>query len=412
MEQELDEDKQQNENLNELNKIEVEDNEKLKKDSIKEIKNNSDKKNSIISTSIEKQDISDENLETISSNQRYNDSNNNLHNKVKKQKSKKKKSYEFSEYYKKMEDFEKKKAEKILEMKKQLEKKEIKDLRQKPEICKGSIEIINNSNKTKKENVFERMKEKERKANERKMKLKEKINLERAKKKEEEDKPLEFKTNLKPINKKFNKIYHEMKKKNDKKKEEFKIFSEIVKEYERKECTFQPIINKDEKESKVKHRKMNSCDIIQRLYDDEITNRIKRKKYLEKKYLPTFMPKINDASIGIKSKLKFNIKNKKGQNNNMNTISQMRNNKDDTKILIHSAMKIRRKKNFFLDKKRDKSLNDKLNITEIKIINKNEDKNDIIKINKDVINNNDNNKKEENNNLGNNEENINILKKE
>ena len=119
-----------------------------------------------------------------------------------------------------------------------------KDLKEKPEISQKSKEIINNKNK--KENLFERMKEKERIANEKKIKLKEKINLERAKKKEEEDKPLEFKTHLKPNNQKFNKVYYEMKRKNDKKKEDFKIFAEVVRQYEIRECKFQPNLNDED----------------------------------------------------------------------------------------------------------------------------------------------------------------------
>ena len=95
--------------------------------------------------------------------------------------------------------FEKRKKEKILQLKNELEKEELKELKTKPEITKKSRDIIN---KNKKENFFERMKEKENIVNEKKKKLIEQIKLERAKKKEEEDKPLEFKINTKP-NKKF-----------------------------------------------------------------------------------------------------------------------------------------------------------------------------------------------------------------
>ena len=160
----------------------------------------------------------------------------------------------------------KKKADKILEMKKQLEKNEIKDLKPKPDISKKSKQIVNNKNK--KENLFERMKEKERIANERKSKLIEQINTERAKKKEEEDKPLEFKNYSKHINKKFSQMYYEMKKKDDQKKEQFKVFAEVIKQYETRECKFQPNLNDDEEETetKPKHKKLNSCELVQRLY--------------------------------------------------------------------------------------------------------------------------------------------------
>ena len=241
----------------------------------------------------------------------------------------------------------------------------------------------------------------------------EQIKLERAKKKEEEDKPLEFRTNINPNNKRFNKIYFEMKKKNEQKEEEFKKFAEVVHQYEQRECKFQPNLNddnEDENKIKIKHRKLNSCELIQRLYNDELKNRIKKKENLEQKYRPTFKPKINDNSIDMSNRWRKKMKNKKDEKGDRNDISGINLNKIVKKRLNNSAVK-RKNKKFDIEKKFEKSFNDKYNNTDVNIDNKDNNKNkendnvnneNNIKI-EDNINIEDNNKKEEIEDIKNNE---------
>ena len=110
--------------------MELEEKEKLKNDLLKDIQNNSDNKNSNKSTSIEKQDISEDNIEPLTSNNKFKINNSTtIKNKKVRQKNKNQKIKDFSEYYNKMKDYEKKKAEKIKELKKELVNKEIKKLK-------------------------------------------------------------------------------------------------------------------------------------------------------------------------------------------------------------------------------------------------------------------------------------------
>jgi hypothetical protein len=299
-------------------------------------------------------------------------------------------------------EYQKKKADKILEMKKELDKKEIKDLKQKPDISKKSKQILNNKNK--KENFFERMKEKERIAQERKSKLIEQIKTERAKKKEEEDKPLEFKIYSKPYNKNFSKMYYEMKKKDDQKKEQFKVFSEVIRQYENRECVFQPNLNEDEEENEIKpkHRKLNSCELVQRLYNDELKNRLKKKENLEQKYKPSFKPKINDISIEMANRFKKRLKNKKEDKNNQ-SISNIGYNKVNKRLNMSAIKRKQNKKMDLVIKKREKS-EDKKDMTDINIENKN---NIFEKIDSNIINDDSNNiKNDEKNDENNNDNNI------
>ena len=105
-------------------KMELEEKEKLKNDLLKDIQNNSDNKNSNKSTSIEKQDISEDNIEPLTSNNKFKINNSTtIKNKKVRQKNKNQKIKDFSEYYNKMKDYEKKKAEKIKEVKKNWYKK-------------------------------------------------------------------------------------------------------------------------------------------------------------------------------------------------------------------------------------------------------------------------------------------------
>ena len=65
------------------------------------------------------------------------------------------------------------------------------------------------------------------------------------------------------MDKRFNKVYQEMVKKDEDVKEKINIFSDVIKQYEMRECSFQPKINRDEKNNN-KKEKRNSNEIIER----------------------------------------------------------------------------------------------------------------------------------------------------
>ena len=111
-----------------------------------------DNKSSNKSNSLEKQDTSEDMIMTISSNKKYHqkkklNSNNNQN---------------FSKHYETMVEYEKRRLEKIVRLRKYLENIEIKKLRPKPEISKYSKQLINAS-KNNKESLIQRMKDEEEK---------------------------------------------------------------------------------------------------------------------------------------------------------------------------------------------------------------------------------------------------------
>ena len=222
--------------------------------------------------------------------------------------------------------------------------------------------------------------------------MREKINIERAKKKEEEDKPLEFnklKTKINNFDVKFNRKYYEMQKKRIKQKEDFQVFAEIIKQYENRECVFQPKINED-KDSKTNYKKLNSYDWVQRLYNDEIKNKQKVKEDLEQKYKPSFKPKINDNTNEMAHRWKQ--KNEKLKMNlNDSDIKEKENVK--TKRINNSAVQRKIRKNIMdiEDKKINKNLKKKIYETENNDCNKNENNNYdnlFVTIKTDIINDN------------------------
>ena len=231
-------------------------------------------------------------------------------------------------YYERFINYEKQKEERITEMKKELDEKEKKTLKDKPYISRKSVQLVGRINI--KENILERMKEEEKKTKEKKDKLIEKINNERAKKKEEIEKPLEFNIKSSKIDKKFDKVYQEMLKKDQLTKEKMNIFNEAIKQYEMKECVFQPNINrKDEDtsdENKKTKKRISSCEVTQRLYNDDLNNKKNKRKSLEKKYELSFKPKISDKSKDLamkrkkkndKENMEINTINKKSLNNSV-----------------------------------------------------------------------------------------------
>ena len=188
-----------------------------------------DNKSSNKSNSLEKQDTSEDMIMTISSNKKYHqkkklNSNNNQN---------------FSKHYETMVEYEKRRLEKIVRLRKYLENIEIKKLRPKPEISKYSKQLINAS-KNNKESLIQRMKDEEEKTKQKRKLLAEKIKEERIKRKKDLEKKPEFKVKKLKMDKKFNKFYTNMIEKDKIKKEKFAKFTEVVRDYELSECVFQP----------------------------------------------------------------------------------------------------------------------------------------------------------------------------
>ena len=220
--------------------------------------------------------------------------------------------HKFYIFLERAEGFQKKQKENMNELKRSVEDNIKKLMKEKPEITKKSRMI---DKKNSKQKFLDRIKDEEIKYKQRKEKLFERINLERAKKKEEIDKPLEF--NIKPKeDKKFMKVYESMMERQKATKNRFKVFNEVVQEYNMKECTFSPKINKYENKSFTKSDEENNeinknNKFVKRLYNDEIKNRIKKKENLFQKYKPSFHPKINKnaESLSRNWKTKLNCKN-------------------------------------------------------------------------------------------------------
>ena len=247
-------------------------------------------------------------------------------------------------YYERFINYQKKKEEKLYQMRKELEENEKKTLKEKPNISQKSIQLTYNTYAN--ENLFKRMKEKEKIAKEKKEKLIEKINKEREKKKEEEDRPLEFNIKSCKMDKKFQKIYQEMIKKDKELKVKISVFHDVVEEYKMRECSFHPQINtnyninKENIDNNIKKGKqrLNSSEFItQRLYDDDLTERKKYRENLEKKYKYNFKPKISEKSknLAIKRKKRIELENKEERND----ISNIENFCNKTDININNNIK-------------------------------------------------------------------------
>ena len=248
-----------------------------------------DNKSSNKSNSLEKQDTSEDMIMTISSNKKYHqkkklNSNNNQN---------------FSKHYETMVEYEKRRLEKIVRLRKYLENIEIKKLRPKPEISKYSKQLINAS-KNNKESLIQRMKDEEEKTKQKRKLLAEKIKEERIKRKKDLEKKPEFKVKKLKMDKKFNKFYTNMIEKDKIKKEKFAKFTEVVRDYELSECVFQPNLTELDEN---KYKNLNSNKLIQRLYDEELKKRDQKKKDLEKKYTPSFKPNLIKKTLNFNKKL-------------------------------------------------------------------------------------------------------------
>ena len=273
-----------------------------------------------------------------------------------------------------MVEYEKRRLDKIVRLRKYLENIEIKKLKPKPEISKYSKQLINSS-KSNKESIIQRMKEEEEKTKMKRKYLAEKIKEERAKRKVEQEKKPDFKIKKLRPDKKFNKFYTNMLEKDKQKKEKFAKFTEVVKDYEMRECVFQPNLTEFDEN---KFKNLNSNQLVQRLYDEELKKRVQKKKDLEKKYKPSFKPELMKNSIKFIEKYKNKmIKRKTESRNVFGELSKLDNR-------LNNSMQKRASRNYKL---KETDNNDKINITDTNLENKSVDNIYEEEIQKDIINN-------------------------
>ena len=320
----------------------------------------SENKTSLKSTnSFEKQDMSEDMIMTISSNKKYHTKNKNsvLANQS------------FTKHYETMIEYEKKRLEKIMRLREHLKNVEIKKLKSKPEISKKSKELINNM-KNNKENIIQRMKEEEEKAKQKRKYLAEKIKEERKKRKELQEKKPEYKIKKIKPDKKFNKFYTKMLENDKMKKQKFAKFTEVVKDYEMRECVFQPNLTEFDEN---RYKNLNSNKLVQRLYEEEIKKREQKKLDLEKKYKPSFKPEINNTSIELAKRFKNKERNSVKSRNVKNIVDKRLNNSVQKRISRNYNLKETEKV-------------EKFNVTEDNI-NKAIDNNLVDEIKNEIINN-------------------------
>ena len=320
----------------------------------------SENKTSLKSTnSFEKQDMSEDMIMTISSNKKYHTKNKNsvLANQS------------FTKHYETMIEYEKKRLEKIMRLREHLKNVEIKKLKSKPEISKKSKELINNM-KNNKENIIQRMKEEEEKAKQKRKYLAEKIKEERKKRKELQEKKPEYKIKKIKPDKKFNKFYTKMLENDKMKKQKFAKFTEVVKDYEMRECVFQPNLTEFDEN---RYKNLNSNKLVQRLYEEEIKKREQKKLDLEKKYKPSFKPEINNTSIELAKRFKNKERNSVKSRNVKNIVDKRLNNSVQKRISRNYNLKETEKV-------------EKFNVTEDNI-NKTIDNNLVDEIKNEIINN-------------------------
>ena len=206
-------------------------------------------------------------------------------------------------------DYEKRKEIKISKLQKEKNENEIKTLKKKPFISRKSVELINRLNLN--DDILERMNDEEKKTKNRKEKLIQKLKKERENKKKELEKPNEYNMKLTKFDNKFDKIYNEMMKKEEILKSKISAFSDMVKEYEMRECIFQPNIFKYnvQNDKNKKKKRISSCDVTRRLYNEEIKNRRNRIDKLNEKYKLTFKPTISNKSTDLALRRREKMKN-------------------------------------------------------------------------------------------------------
>ena len=309
----------------------------IKKNKDKENLNNINKSNTVNDSlskekeknNIVKKTINNHNSKETLNNHKIDRRKNKINNKNMKNGLNKKKTYsqEDMPFLSRFINYEKRKEEKILVMKKEMDIKEKIQLKKKPHISRKSLELASKIHLE--DDFLKRQEDEDKKEKIKQEKLIEKIKNERAKKKEEIEKPLEF--NIKPttFDKKFDKIYKEMLKKEESTKEKLIAFSDVVNQYNMRECVFQPNINRDEENDEKKAKKrLNSAEITKRLYHDDLKNMASKKENLEQKYKYSFKPTIGEKSLELALKRKKKNekenetkikgdKNKKRMNNSM-----------------------------------------------------------------------------------------------
>ena len=316
------------------------------------------------SNSFEKQDMSEDMIMTISSNKKYHTKN----------KASSNISQSFTKHYETMIEYEKRRLEKIVRLRKYLENVEIKKLKPKPEISKYSKQLIKNSQNNK-DGIIQRMKEEDEKTKMKRKLLADKINEERTKRKVAQEKRPEFKIKKIKVDNKFNKFYTNMIEKDKQKKEKFAKFTEVVKDYEMRECVFQPNLTEFDEN---KYKNLNSNKLVHRLYDDELKKRVQKKKDLEKKYKPSFKPNLMKNSINFIKKYTNKMEKKKTESRNvfggLNALDKRFNN----------SMQKRTSRNYHL---KTSEKNNKLNDTGDNLENKSVDNIYVEQMRTEIINN-------------------------
>ena len=317
--------------------------------------------------------MSEENIMTISSNKKYNQ----------KKKVNSNSNQNFSKHYETMVEYEKRRLEKLVRLRKHFENMEIQKLKPKPEISKHSKQLIESS-KNNKDSIIQRMKEEEEKTKMKRKVLADKIKEERIKRKKEQEKKPEFKVKKIKMDKKFNKFYTDMLEKDKIKKEKFAKFTEVVKDYEMSECVFQPNLTELDEN---KYKNLNSNKLIERLYDEELKKREQKKKDLEKKYKPSFKPDLTKKPINFK---KYNTKNIKKNIGSRNIFSAL----NGLDKRLNRTMQKRPIRNLNL---KDSSKKHKHNTTDDDLANKSVDNIYVEEMKNEIINNFKNSKKPNNN---------------
>ena len=212
-------------------------------------------------------------------------------------------------------DYEKRKEKKISKMIKEQDENEKKTLTKKPHISRKSVELISRLQLN--DDILERMNDEEKKTRDKIDKLAKRINKEREKKKKEIEKPNQFNIKITKMDDRFDKVYKEMMKKEEDLKLKINAFADMVKEYEMRECIFQPNLyshNDKRDENGRNKRRVSSCEVTKRLYNDEIKNKRKKMNKLNEKYKLSFKPTISHKSIDLalkkREKMKFESEEK------------------------------------------------------------------------------------------------------
>ena len=143
------------------------------------------------------------------------------------------------------------------------------------------------------------------------------------------------------------------------KKAKFAKFTEVVKDYEMRECVFQPNLT-DYDENRYKN--LNSNKIVHRLYDDELKRRVEKKKELEKKYKPSFKPNLNIGTSELAEKRNKMSKKKTESRNIFGNLDKKFNNSVEKRISRNYKLK-------------DSDKIGQFNATDVKINNKSFDNN-------------------------------------